>query len=73
METVYGAEPSVLKPAEIKLVISLAHAVSADVVAPPCISRVGRGIGKIGLEFKTLPGADGVAGESKGETGAAET
>ena len=73
METVDGAENSKLKPAQIKLVVLSSVHMTTYVVRPPGVARVGGRACEIGLELKALPGADGIAGESKGETVAAET
>ena len=73
MEAVYGAENSVLKPAEIKLVILNTAHMTADIVTPPGVASICGAVCKIGLEIKTLPADDSVTREAEGIAMATET
>ena len=65
MKSVNGAEDTVLKPAEIKLVILNSTHVTANVMAPPGVSCVCGAVCEIGLEIKAIPAYNGVAREAE--------
>ena len=66
MKSVNGAEYTVLKPAEIKLVILNTTHMTAYVMAPPGVACVSGAVCEIGLEIKALPAYNGVAREAEG-------
>lgn len=46
---------------------------ATDVMTPPGVTRIGGGIGKVGLEVKALPGTNGISGKTKGISVRAKT
>ena len=59
-----GRKNPQLQPTDGQLVVPNAVHVSANIVAPPRIARVGRHGGKPGLEGQRFPAHDGIAGKA---------
>ena len=68
-----GGEYTKLHPAGGQFIFPVTVAVAANVMAPPAITYIGCGSGKIRLIVQRFPGNKGTAGESDGIAVAAQT